>query len=200
MQLFPKDLWTTVNIAVRYESTTKEACTTTRVEMSVPSVPRRCCESGDSRRSHGGKAGPQVPSCQSGKMEKKLGTGSEEQGHKMRASRGCPLWPDQVLHYQGRKLSRPMRSCVDSVKKRPTINALSCPTLEGCCLRRTSGPAEGAGYQLPEASNPTETLISLHPDNTLVKRSPVKGTARVSQQREENRPASPVQACDFNYL
>lgn len=161
-------------------------------------MPRRCCESRDSGKSHGGKAGPQLPSCQSGKMEKKLGTVSEEQGQKMRASGGCPLWPDQVLHYQGRKLSRPMRRCVDSVKKRPTFNAPSCPTPEGCCPRHTSGPAEGAGYQLPEASNPNETLIPLHPDSTVVKMSPVKGTtilytppARVSQQRAENRPARP---------
>lgn len=157
--------------------------------MSVPSMPRRRCESGHSGRSHGGKAGTQLPSCQSGKMEKKPGTASEEQGQKMRASRGCPLWPDQVLHCQGRKLSRPMRSCVDSVKKRPTFSAPSYTIPEGA-VHVTPQAQQKKQDTITRSFQLTETLISLHPDNkgtTIVYTSP----ARVPQQRAENRPARP---------
>lgn len=162
-------------------------------------MPRRRCESRNSGRSHGGKAGPQMPSCQSGKMEKKLGTASEEQGQKIRASRGHPSCPDQVLHYQGRKLGRPMRSCVDSVKKDQHSMLRTVPTPEGCCPHHTSGPSEGAGYQLPEASNLTETLISLHPDNIVVKCHQSKALGLFTHHQQGYHSREQKTTCQAHY-
>lgn len=112
-------------------------------------VPRSFLENRDPSKSHGRKTGPQLPCCHSGKMEKKLRPALEEnEAQKMRASIAFSSWPDQVLSYQGKKLNRPMRSWVDSVKKRPTFDARTAPAPMVCCLCHTSGPAERAEYSI----------------------------------------------------